>query len=105
MRVPTLHRSSLVVLVAGAILLILVNVPGELTSPLNAFVGGGPSLGTPDYRAEYEHGWPWVFLYRAIDYRVPRPASPNPASTALLVRMATSPFEQTWGIPWLSWRS
>src|SRR6476620_572532 len=80
---PTIHRSTAVVGLGILALLLLMNVPGELTS-LGGF--GGSATASFHVGAQYEHGWPWVFLYRSFD-------SPSAIGGP------------KYGVPWLAWSS
>jgi hypothetical protein len=86
MRLPNIHRSTLVVALGMMFPVVLMNVPGELVSPLAGNFGGG-------YTAEYVHGWPWVSLYREVFYDYSKPGA------------ADFPDVPKFGVPWLAWNS
>ena len=52
---PHLHKSSIIVGLIVAVLLVLIEIPGRV-------VGG---LGGSNPSKVFEHGWPWVHLRRA----------------------------------------
>jgi hypothetical protein len=99
MRLPNIHRSTLVVALAMIVLLAMLNAPGELVSPYGGGVspyvlgGGGGGAGPITYTAEYVHGWPWLILYRTVDYDVQMPGA------------APRPGVPIYGVPWLAWTS
>src|SRR4051794_532291 len=90
MRLPRIHRSTCIVALGMAVPLAMLNVPGELVSPLGA---GGSGAGPMTYTVEYVQGWPWLSLYRAVDYDLQTPGA---------VRLPDIPI---YGVPWLSWTS
>jgi hypothetical protein len=90
MHLPIIYRSTAVVALGVLALLILMNVPGEGTYPTGF---GCSANGSVRYEAEYEHGWPWVFLYRSFEYPYP------------IVAKVGSPLAPKYGIPWLAWPS
>jgi hypothetical protein len=79
LRRPNIHRSTVVVALAITAVVLLTNVPGDSTYLSD---WGGV------YKAEYEHGWPWVFLKRRMFYGFSDPKRPTSLSTP------------TYGIPW-----
>ncbi len=85
MRRPKIHRSTLVVALGMLVPTILVNVSGEIVSPLAGNFGGG-------YTAEYVHGWPQVYMYRSVDYDFSKPGPDFPDIPK-------------WNVPWLAWDS
>jgi hypothetical protein len=86
MRWPKIHRSTVVVALLMLVPAVLMNVPGELISPLTGNVGGG-------YEAEYVHGWPWVSLHRSVFYDFSIEGGP------------VAPDKPIAGVPWLAWTS
>ena len=84
---PHLHKSSIIVGLIVAVLLVLIEIPGRV-------VGG---LGGSNPSKVFEHGWPWVHLRREIkEYNVGFSYPPDPRYRL-----------PHWGIPWLSaenWR-
>lgn len=77
------HRSTCIVAVGTAIVLLCMMVPGELLSSRRGVVG--------PYYACYAHGWPCTHLRREVEY----------SSTS------DNPDIPKWGIPWLaldSWK-
>jgi hypothetical protein len=87
MRLPRIHRSTLIVALGTVIPITMINVPGELVSPLG---GGGSGAGPIVYTAEYVHGWPWLDLYRTVDYDLQTPGA---------VTLPDIPIN---GVPWLA---
>ena len=97
MSCPAIHRSTVVVALGMAVLFAVLNVPGELILPPGGIVapntaGTFSGIAPIAYTAEYVHGWPWLSLYRIVDYN---PQMPN---------MGTRPTP-THGVPWLTWTS
>src|SRR5215208_5092396 len=86
MRLLIIHRSTFVVALVLIVLVALMNMPGELVSPLAGSFGGG-------YTAEYVHGWPWVSLHRTVFYEFSKPGA------------AEFPDVPKFGVPWLAWTS
>lgn len=90
-----LHKSSIVIGLLVALLLVLLNIPGRL-------VDHQTSTGNT-----FEHGWPFVFLRRLTD----EPGTVveylgKPISVAFapvwLTRRDAVQYLPMWGIPWLS---
>lgn len=84
---PRIHRSTVAVAFVVLIVLAVLNVPGEIVSPLGGNFGGG-------YTASYESGWPFIHQQRAVEY-VFSDTGPN------------MPDFPLYGIPWLaidSWK-
>lgn len=91
---PLLHKSSVVVGLIVATLLVLIEVPGRVTEWV--FVSGTDGAKT------FEHGWPWVYLDRETFDRNWGPGDPTiyPRDVRRMLPMA--------GVPWLSvanWRA
>jgi hypothetical protein len=104
MRRPRLHKSSIVVGLIVALLLVLIETPGRVVSGY----GGTSSLKV------FEHGWPWIHLRRESYDRAPPEfvKSSDGRWLALMYSPVWNPLDirtdlPRWGIPWLSadnWR-
>jgi hypothetical protein len=101
---PRLHKSSIIVGLIVALLLVLVNIPGRV-------VGG---MGGEFASKVFEHGWPRVYLRREAGKRPTAEfyTSPEGQQLALSYSPVIYPLNvrsdlPRWGIPWLSvenWR-
>ncbi len=87
-----LHRSTWVMVLPVAALLVLVVVPGEHVGSASTFRFGLP----PPYTTwfNFDHGWPWTFLQRQY----------SPQSLGIIRSAPTPPIWPTRGVPWLEAR-
>jgi hypothetical protein len=92
---PRLHKSTLVVGLLVALVLVLIEVPGRV---VNGIWSAG-AIG----EAHYEHGWPWVYRFRIQGNAIGSLLTNTPTGRWLEVR-SDLPHR---GVPWLSapnWR-
>ena len=91
---PRLHKSSIVLGILIALLLLLINVPGRVVDYL------------PGFSKTFEHGWPSVYLRR----QTREPSRPSLKLTRVARRNAPAQLP-AWGIPalsgenWAFWQS
>jgi hypothetical protein len=101
---PRLHKSSIVVGLIVALLLVLIEIPGRV-------VGGS---GIMSGSKVFEHGWPWVFLGRETPDQTPQATITYDDRKQLWLHYRPVIYSFSpryglprWGIPWLSaenWR-
>jgi hypothetical protein len=101
---PRLHKSSFVVGLIVALLLVIIAFPGRIVS----------GIGGTNVSKVFEHGWPWIYLRRETAERYAPPSVTTMEELSLV--LSFSPVAYTldirsdlpgWGIPWLSaenWR-
>ncbi|MCI0333773.1 MAG: hypothetical protein L0228_11190, partial [Planctomycetes bacterium] len=92
---PRLHKSSIVLGLVAAALLVLLNIPGRVIDY------------QPSFRKTFEHGWPYIYLRR--ETREPTKWTTYQGMTltlsytpVILGRRDIASYLPTWGIPWLS---
>jgi hypothetical protein len=79
-----LHASTYVVLLSTALVLFLLNVPGQLVPYVGAPLEEEQLFGDHRIvRERLEHGWPFTYLIRDDRYFVNRPAESEPRPTAI----------------------
>ncbi len=101
---PRLHKSSIVVGLVIALLLVLIEIPGRVVS----------GIGGTDVSKVFEHGWPWVYLRRETAERyvpesvtTPEGLSLVPSFSPVIYPLDIRTDLPHWGIPWLNaenWR-